>query len=235
MRCDDGVDIPEGSKKIHFIRHGQGHHNIAQAEWRAAGKAGEPYVLSTDPDMKFGDAELTEVGRQQAVDLRVRSALLDPEVMVTSPMRRAMLTGLLAFEDHVAGAREGDPMPVVAYEAAHEIAGKHTCDKRLAKAQLAELFPMVDFSLVEAEEDPFWGDGTMREDHAHLAARAAELVDIIRARPERHIVVAAHSTILLTLLNAVLVITGDTAEADTSWFSTGEMRTYLLRWEAQCE
>jgi hypothetical protein len=43
------------------------------------------------------------------------------------------------------------------------------------------------------------------------------------------VAVAAHSTILLTLMNAVLV----TALEDADWFGTGEMRTFLLRWHAQ--
>jgi hypothetical protein len=49
-------------KKVHFIRHGQGYHNVAQAEWRASGKSGEPYTLATDPTFGFGDAMLTPVG-----------------------------------------------------------------------------------------------------------------------------------------------------------------------------
>jgi len=50
-------------KKVHFIRHGQGFHNVAQAEWRAAGKPGEPYTLDTDPNLKYGDALLTPVSK----------------------------------------------------------------------------------------------------------------------------------------------------------------------------
>jgi hypothetical protein len=38
---------------VHFIRHGEGHHNAAQREWRArAGWDGvsEPYTLDTDAE-----------------------------------------------------------------------------------------------------------------------------------------------------------------------------------------
>lgn len=51
-------------------------------------------------------------------------------------------------------------------------------------------------------------------------------------REETHIAVAAHSTILLTLMNAVLTTSPDAPE-DANWFGTGEMRTFLLRWRAQ--
>jgi hypothetical protein len=51
-------------------------------------------------------------------------------------------------------------------------------------------------------------------------------------REETHIAVAAHSTILLTLMNAVLLTSPDAPE-DANWFGTGELRTFLLRWESQ--
>jgi hypothetical protein len=79
-------------------------------------------------------------------------------------------------------ARCANRMPVVALEAAHEIAGKHTCDKRLSKTALRAAFPLVDFGLVDSEEDPFWGDGSLRESHSALAQRGADLVAFLKAR-----------------------------------------------------
>ena len=116
----------------------------------------------------YVDAELTPLGEQQARDLRSRSAALRPELMVVSPMRRAIATGLIAFDDHVSGRVAGDGgvpwrLPVVALEACHEHAGRHTCDKRLPTAELAARYPAVDFSLLAAPDDPFWGDGSKRE------------------------------------------------------------------------
>lgn len=60
-------------KKVHFIRHGQGFHNVAQAEWRAAGKSGEPYTLATDPTFGFGDAMLTPVRRRRVTHKKRRA------------------------------------------------------------------------------------------------------------------------------------------------------------------
>ena len=119
---DDATPVPARAKngnlvkKVHLIRHGQGYHNVAQAEWRGAGKPGEPYLVSTDPEFRYRDAELTPKGEQQARDLRPRADALAPELMVVSPMRRATLTGLLAFEAHVKAGR----LPVLAHESAHE-------------------------------------------------------------------------------------------------------------------
>ena len=255
--ADDAALITDRTKKLHLLRHGQGNHNVAQADWLAAGRPGEPYWVSTDPGFAYLDAELTPLGEQQARDLRLRTANLRPELLISSPMRRALSTGLIAFDDHITGRLDGTPLAVIALEACHEHAGRHTCDKRLSKAELAARYPAVDFSLLEAEEDPFWGDGETRESLESLAHRAASIVAFILARPERHIVVAAHSTVLAALVNAGLTVvpslpglqaedvaavsiasdgalgTGTDSgevEAATSWFKTGEiMRTFLVQ------
>jgi hypothetical protein len=162
-------------------------------------------------------------------------------------MRRATLTGLLAFESHVARGA----LPVVAHECAHEIAGRNTCDLRLSLSELKKTYPVVNYSFVEHEEDPYWGDGTEREPLSSVAARAAELMEFVRSRPETHIVIAAHSVILAALMNSVMVMPEEDGassfssssfpseqqqeeeEADTGWFETGEMRSFLLSWELQ--
>lgn len=49
-------------KVIHFIRHGEGDHNVAQREWRTDpawdGKS-DPYTFDRDPTFKFLDPGLT--------------------------------------------------------------------------------------------------------------------------------------------------------------------------------
>ena len=95
------------------------------------------------------------------------------------------------------------------------------------------LYPAVDYSWIETEEDPLWLDGLTRETLEHLAGRGAALLDFLRQRPEAHVVVASHSMFLATLLNAVLEVAGDNAEEDAAWFGTGEMRTFLLEWQSR--
>lgn len=186
------VTKPGGSKLIHFIRHGEGTHNVAQREWRADpawdGQT-EPYTIDTDPNMKFVDAELNDIGIRQAKDLQQATAKVKPELMIVSPMRRATLTGLLAFAPQI----ERGEMLIIAHELAHERAGKHTCDKRLSKTELGKLFPAVDYSLIDAEEDPFWGDGLTREPWQDLGKRAGAFIEWLMEREDEHIAVAAHS------------------------------------------
>ena len=62
---DAPVDKTRGQKKVHFVRHGEGYHNVAQREWRQASKPGEPYTIDTDPEFKFIDALLTPAGVEQ--------------------------------------------------------------------------------------------------------------------------------------------------------------------------
>jgi len=102
--------------------------------------------------------------------------------------------------------------------------GKHTCDKRKSKSELVRQFPEVDFSLL-SEEDPLWGDGLTREGLDALASRAREFIEWLVARPEKNVVVASHSTFLLTLFNTVLEWDD---EYLGTWFGTGEMRTVHL-------
>lgn len=221
-------------KRISFIRHGEGHHNIAQQEWRSANKPGEPYTIDNDPTMKFRDATLTAVGEQQARDLQVRAtSMSDVELIVVSPMRRATQTALIAFNGNITSG-----VPVVAHELCHEIGGKHTCDLRLSRQKLSDDYKMIDYSLLENEEDPLWEDGLTRESLESLADRASAFVRWILARPETRIVVASHSTFLMTLFNAVVELAEEDCsgcegnpQADyevRSWFGTGEMRTTLM-------
>ena len=144
--ADDAVAGP-GQKIVHFVRHGEGVHNVAQREWRSAASwdgMSEPYTLVTDPQGRYIDAELTPRGKQQAAALQARTALLHPQLLVVSPMRRATQTALIAFEHHVARGN----LPVLANELCHETAGKHTCDKRLSKTALSASFPNVNYDAV---------------------------------------------------------------------------------------
>jgi len=199
---------------------------VAQREWRSKaswdGKT-EPYTLDTDPEMHYADALLNDKGKGQAIDLqKLTEPDLAPELLVVSPMRRATQTGLLAFEPHIKRGK----LPVLANELCHERAGKHTCDKRLSKTELAAMYPQVDYGLITDEEDPFWGDGLTREEWSALGQRAGKFVSWLLARPETHVAVAAHSAFLLATFNAVFICDD---EETRSWFGTGEMRSVLIK------
>ena len=165
------------------------------------------------------DAPLTEKGRQQALLLQpsVQAMQDQPELVVFSPNCRALQTGVLVFE-HLVGK-----VPFVAHEMVREENGVHLCDKRRPTTRQMHEFPMVDFSLLESEEDVLFLPDR-RETKIEVATRIFAFLEWLETRPEKHVGVASHSAWLLTLFNANF-------ECDDSlkgWFQTGEMRSAIL-------
>lgn len=212
------LPLKAGAKIITVGRHGEGWHNALSHDWVERGLDGLPYDLDHDPEFRLEDPELTPLGIEQAASLRATTQALDPqpELVVFSPLRRATMTALSAYE-HLLGQ-----VPFVAHEGCHEMAGKHTCDKRNSLAKLKGLFPMIDYSLIEHEEDPLWS--LERETWEQVAARAASFMEWLWARPEKRIAVVAHGSFLITLLIAVLHLEGGIELV----FETGTMRTLTV-------
>ena len=135
---EEQVEAKRVTKRIHFIRHGEGLHNVAGREWRKRPDyvpGTEPYKLDTDPEYFYIDALLTHTGETQAVSLQDYIVLNCQAVslLVLSPMRRATQTGLLAFTKLIDERKENSskPLNIVAKEEAHERSYSHTCDKNL--------------------------------------------------------------------------------------------------------
>ena len=74
------------------------------------------------------------------------------ELVVLSPNCRALQTGVIVFQ-HLVGN-----VPFIAHEMVREENGVHVCDKRRATSLQQQEFPMVDFSLLETEEDVIFRD-----------------------------------------------------------------------------
>merc|ERR1712217_946504 len=158
----------------------------------------------------------------------------DVQLLVVSPLRRATQTALIAFATAVDSG-----LPVVAHELCHEHAGKHTCDKRRSVTELSQEFPKVDYTQhMAGEHDPYWGDGLVRETHDSIAERGEKFIRWLMDCPHDRIVLAGHSSWLMTLFNAVVAVE-QSAEANPDlkeWFGTGEMRTvYLAPLERQAK
>ena len=209
-------------KTIHLIRHGQGFHNLladrataAGIEWKqfAADSPANPYMA---PEVT--DAPLTDKGRRQAIVLRdtqVKELVVKPQLVVLSPLCRALQTGLLAMADFVG------TIPFVAHELVREQTGIHLCDKRRSCDLQTLEFPMMDFSLLTSNDDATF-QADHRETHSEVAQRAYQFLEWLVEQPQEHVVIASHSAWLLTLMNAVV----DTdAPALKAWFQTGEMRS----------
>jgi len=211
------------SKVVHFIRHGEAWSNVAGQKDHAQ------YA-----NEKWFDASLSHNGWRQAEALgrHIRDSGIRPQLVVVSPLTRALQTAAAAFgtgvweeggasangvqpplmrarEDieglqvaHAAISAQGAP-PFLAHELCREHLGVHPCDRRRAVSHYREQFPAVDFSLIETEEDSWWVPD-VRESKEDIRARGARFLAWLAARPEGEIAVVSHSSFLhFTLSNAV--------------------------------
>jgi broad specificity phosphatase PhoE len=209
-------------KVVHFVRHGQGFHNLMADLAKASGREWvqftntpeNPYIM---PEIL--DSPLTEKGRQQArlLQPRVRSMDNQPELVLFSPNCRALQTGTIVFQDLIGKT------PFLAHEMVREENGIHICDKRRPVSHQKMEFPQVDFGLLESEEDPLFRDDK-RETKMQVGERVYKFMEWLAKRKEKHVAVNSHSGWLLTVFNGIC----ECDPALKGWFQTGEMRSVKL-------
>ena len=221
------------TKIIHFQRHGQGYHNLLGDVTRGFGKDFD--IDDPDPAInpfvkpEIQDSPLTHKGRQEAASQRTGAGMLNPEVIIVSPLHRAVQTALISFADHYENG-----IPFVAHEGCREQLGLLTCNKAMPLSQTIADFPQVNFDLCTAgENDSLWNKNpTVREDPIHEANRAYEfLTNFLMGRSETEIAVVCHSAWLFSVCNVVIDCGGD--ESVESWFGTGEIRSLKISFHKQ--
>ncbi|KAK9915171.1 hypothetical protein WJX75_005575 [Coccomyxa subellipsoidea] len=232
-------------KVVHFVRHGEGFHNVA-------GK--KDYSQYKRWDLE--DAHLTAHGWEQAHALRKHLAKLpeplNVEAVIVSPLSRALQTAVGAFGgdawqpndpdealmvaqeavpekgvQHEAVSSAGCP-PFIAWEYCREHLGLHPCDRRGKISMLQKTYPAVDFSLIETEEDELWKPDS-RETHAEIRERGAAFVKWLLARPERRLAVVSHSSFLFYLMQNFGHQVSTTVQGELRrWYENCEMRTVII-------
>lgn len=233
---EDNWRSSNSRKLVHFVRHGQGYHNLLgqvsrdygavfseTGDFELAVKEQCPYMLPA-----IQDPSLTAIGREDAKGIRSRGNTIKPELLVTSPMRRAAETILVGFPNV--------SVPIVAHEGCREQLGVFICDKRSDLTDYKEdgRYSMIDYNLIESNEDTLWQE-TKRETMLEMAYRAEAFLHWLRDRPERDIVVGTHSAWLMAVFNVVLDVDSSASSVEEaehlhSMFSTGEVRSVLLDW-----
>ncbi|CAJ1959248.1 unnamed protein product [Cylindrotheca closterium] len=250
----ENLQLTPNSKLIHFQRHAQGYHNLI---FRILEENGLPITDIYNPDPavnpfvkpEIRDSPLTELGRSQCLEQRIKVEKLGikPELVIVSPMHRALLTALLTFSqpprDHdtthndthsdTHNENENDAGPsFVAHSGCREELGILTCNWRRPLSETQIEFPQVDFGSLlatEGDEDSLF-NLTEQENPTHQSQRIYDfLVDYLRVQPQSEIAVVGHSAWLFTMCNAVIDC-GDDEEL-TSWFGTSEIRSMILTWE----
>jgi broad specificity phosphatase PhoE len=168
------------------------------------------------------DARLDETGRLQASTLgdRIREARMIVDVILVSPLTRTLETGTLMFPPAT------HAVPFVAAELCREAHGGHPCDQRRPVSVVAKEFPHVDFTGVGTDEDT-WHNPDRRETVREVAIRCDKFLNVLRARPERNIVVVSHGVFLETLLNRCTLSCSDDSIKGRR-FENAEMRSVVI-------
>lgn len=226
---DKKLYIGESCKIVHFQRHGQGYHNLLYLVLKDNGVELED-IYKNDPVKnpfvrpEIVDSPLTEHGRTQCMEQRKSYASkLNPELIIVSPMHRALQTAQITFRDF-------GSVPFVAHELCREELGLLTCNRRRPLSDTKKEFPDIDFSLLDQiDEDKLWNPDE-RECPSDKSKRIYDfLVHFVLERPEQEIAIVGHSAWLFNMTNAV-VDCGDDVEL-SSWFGTAEIRSMKLTWD----
>ncbi|KAB8094613.1 hypothetical protein EE612_021836 [Oryza sativa] len=200
-------------KTIYLVRHAQGVHNVEGEKDHSAYMSPQLF-----------DAHLTPLGWNQVDCLREhvkKSGLAQKiELVITSPLLRTMQTavGVFGGENSVDGVSAPPLMvenaghgsrpaisslncpPFLAFEACREHLGVHPCDKRRSITEYRALFPAIDFSLIENDEDVLW-EPNVREANSSVAARGMKFIDWLWTREEKEIAIVSHSGFLYHTLS----------------------------------
>ena len=237
------------TKVVHFQRHGQGTHNQLYKEWTE--KTGKPLDLTeTDPTKNpllldhITDAPLTQKGRNQCMEQRDTASALDGvELVIVSPLVRALQTAHITFEDHLPNNSQRDVKWIV-HEDVREELGLLLCNKRRPLSETKADFPYVDYKhMPHGEHDMMWNNHVKKssdekgipkpettEDMSHRAYDF--LVNFLHKRQEKEIAVVGHSAWLLAMTGAVLDLRDDEDVINTM-FGQAELRSMELVFSEQ--
>lgn len=155
------------SKRVLFIRHGQGMHNTSMMGWELI------------------DPPLTRKGEGQAQTLH-EQLLAEPdfssvELVITSPLTRAMQTALGGFD--------GVKVPFMVSPILRERLGA-PCDVGLPPSKLTERIPEISgWTGFDKLDQEWWCTDPIELD---LLERVEKFKDFVSARPEKVIAVVGH-------------------------------------------
>jgi len=168
------------------------------------------------------DAELTDLGRNQAKEARDRidSSKSNIQLVVASPLSRALATAQLIFP---AETRPGSNF--VCLETLRERNGWLLNAQRKQRSTLQTLFPACDFSLLPSEMDESWTDEL--ESPGSCAERAYQSLLWLSTRKESEIALVAHGGLFHEMLNGHPLVH---TEADIAKrFTNCEIRTCSMQ------
>jgi len=225
-------DVASYDKVLILMRPGEGKHSVFEDEWVSAGNNLETAILSEDYPR---DPLLSSRGVGQVLNMSRLSATfcneetgLVPELVVTSPLRRAIQSALIAFPTHIPGS-VGE-VPWICYGGCMERANGNLADFVSPADELEQFFQGVDYSLYRETVDSEMANllnGPMLESKKDLLQRTDDFLDWIMSREERVIVVSSHLSWLQSFRGFTLQCEPEYQTSDA--FKRGEMSAVAIR------
>eukprot|EP00041_Stephanoeca_diplocostata_P037544 m.1424108 g.1424108 ORF g.1424108 m.1424108 type:complete len:331 (-) comp25060_c0_seq1:5246-6238(-) len=194
------TDFGNMKKTIYLQRHGQAQHNVNAEPMRESGCSYEEFLEQMRIDDAL-DSDLTSEGKQQAQSIQAISCNeaydLGIELLVASPLSRAIETSQLAFPQH---HPKYSSLRRCVLEEFREINGLLLNGKRRSAPEIAKRFPSWDLSTLKFEEDVYWTSDRL-EDRNDRHDRLTDAMAWLFEQPESNICVTAHGGILGDLIN----------------------------------
>ncbi|KAI2467554.1 phosphoglycerate mutase-like protein [Annulohypoxylon bovei var. microspora] len=191
-------------KLIYLIRHGEGYHNVKEAEVGRAEWERNWSRVDGDDLNNWADARLTLKGISQASDLQHFWSSSDgkipmPQSVYTSPLARCLETTNCIYSS-VGNGRVYRP---IIKEKLRERFGVHTCDRRSTKTWIGANYPRYKFERDFSESDELW-KADQRETEDEVVGRARSLLhDIWQSDKSTYISLTAHSGFIRALYTAI--------------------------------
>ncbi len=210
------------SKRLLLLRHGQATHNPRAEEARHKGCSQQTFFDLMKEDDEF-DAPLTDLGRNQALEVRSKhkQVLENIDLLVSSPLSRAIMTADLSIESHT---------KKIAVDNFREISGLLLNARKRSREELESLNPSWDFSNVSSQDD-LWKPEVL-EDEMECSERGYQGLLWVASRSESNILVVTHGGILRFCMEMHPKISvNDQRDKKSRRFGNCELREYEMTWQ----
>ncbi|KAK1833927.1 histidine phosphatase superfamily [Podospora conica] len=193
-------------KLVFATRHGEGYHNVKEAEVGTAAWESHWAKLEGDGKSVWADADLTPKGRGQAMaanafwkDAAANLGLPLPRRHYCSPHSRCLDTCTLGFAD-IPGA---PPFRPIVKEMIRERMGVHTCDRRRTRTWITENHPQFTIEEGFKEADELWKPDVRETLPEHAVRMKAFLDDLFTNDEEPIVSLTIHSGSIMALFSVI--------------------------------
>lgn len=220
------------SKQLWIVRHGQAMHNPRAEAAKDNGCSHEEFLDLMRLDDTL-DADLTDLGEEQAARVGRTMSWGDLDLIVSSPLSRAIRTADLSTPCTTCSATKR-----IAVENFREINGWLLNAKRRSVEELQQRFPKWDFGEL-TQNDDLWSNEL--ETESACSERGYQGLCWIMQRQEKNILLVAHGGLLRFMMQQhplVKMLDGRTncdSHALDGRFKNCEARRYQMSWEQQQE